>query len=87
MQESREENSRISWLARTVSTFVAAGYFSEDNKKAIEEAESITFDPIEKAIREEAASFSASGKAKAPAVENKVGSYEALMRLAKQTRD
>lgn len=60
---------------------------SDDNKKAIQAAEDITFDALEKAVRDEATEAANKPGAKPAPVDNKAGSFESLMRLAKQTRD
>lgn len=52
---SREEGLRFSWLARVLASYIAAGYMSDDNRKAIDGAALIAFDDIEAILRQEQA--------------------------------
>lgn len=49
---AREENSRFSWLARSISGFIAAGYMTDGKKenKAIKYAAELAYDDIEAAL-------------------------------------
>lgn len=51
--EDRAAWDRTAWQTRQLASFAAAGYMSEDNSKAIDAAQSIAFDPIDKARIEE----------------------------------
>lgn len=50
--EERAENGRVSWLARNISGFIAAGYMVEKGKEnpALKSAESLAYDDIEAAL-------------------------------------
>lgn len=71
----REENSRISWLARQVSSFVAAGYQIEKGKPnpALDAAQTLGYDDIEVAFLKAGPAEPAAPK------ENAVGSFERFM--------
>lgn len=47
--QERAENSRVSWLARSLSTFIAAGYMVEKGKEnpALKMAASLAYDDVE----------------------------------------
>ena len=83
--EARQENGRFSWLARTLSTFVAAGYMTDGKSEntAIKDAQNIAFDPIERAMLAHRASQPETKAAAEPAA----GSFEKIMGLMGQTRD
>lgn len=79
----REENSRISWLARTISTYIAAGYMVGEGKenKALKHAGQLAYDDIESLMLGNAPAASGGNSAQA---ENKPGSYERFMMMDSQ---
>lgn len=84
--EARQENTRYSWLARNLSQFVAGGYMTDGENPAIEYAQKLAFDDVERELMKEREAWE---KAHPPKIEaeNKPGSYEALIALMGQTRD
>lgn len=73
---AREENARFSWLARNLSSFIAAGYQVEKGKenKALAHAGLLAYDEVE-------ATLLGAEKPGQPK-ENGVGSYERFMQMA-----
>lgn len=74
--EERKENSRISWMTRTLAQYTAAGYMVGKNEenKALRQAEELAFDEIEAVL------LGAELKKKDPH-ENSNGSYERFMMM------
>ena len=69
---SRERKLELSWAVRTLASFVAAGYQTEDNSEAMEAVSNISIDDIEQAIMK--------SDLPVPPPEVKAGSTEKLMR-------
>lgn len=88
--DTREENARVSWLARNVATFIAASIMSDDNSEAIEAASRLAYDDVERAILSSDESVSdADWQPGDPAVvkrEPKAGSFESLVGALGGTR-
>jgi len=78
---AREENSRISWLARNIATYIAAGFEVGKGKEntALKHAKQLAYDDIEALML---GAEPAQGAVK-PA-ENKPGSYERFMMMNHQ---
>jgi hypothetical protein len=78
---AREENSRTSWLARNIATYIAAGFEVGKGKenKALTQASKLAYDDIEALML---GGTPSTGEAK-PA-ENKPGSYERFMMMNHQ---
>lgn len=72
--ESRVERTNLSWAVRTLATFIAAGYMTDGDNPAIEQAQEITLDDLEQQIMK--------ADLPKPEVKNepKKGSTETLMR-------
>lgn len=72
--ESRVERTNLSWAVRTLATFIAAGYMTDGDNPAIEQAQEITLDDLEQQIMK--------ADLPKPEVNNepKKGSTETLMR-------
>ncbi len=72
----REENSRYSWLARTLGGLVAAGYQVEKGQenKGLTYAATIAYDDIEAALLKD-------GPSQAAPKENGAGSFERFMMM------
>lgn len=72
-QARREEAARVSWLARTLSQYIAAGYMTDGKRPntALESAAVLGYDDIERAI------MTSPAVTQAPK-ENKKGSFEKL---------
>lgn len=79
--QTRQENSRFSWLARNIAGFIAAGYMIDKGKenKALDMAGKLAFDDIE-ALLLGAETSEAAGKPK----ENSAGSFERFMMMSSQ---
>ena len=77
----RDENSRFSWLARNLGSFIAAGYQIEQGKEnmGLKLAGQLAYDDIEAAIL----GASTSAGTSAPK-ENGNGSFERFMMMAGQ---
>jgi hypothetical protein len=79
--DNREENARISWLGRAITSFVAAGYMTDGDNPAIEMANQLSIDDIEHALLsyDSAEAWKPGDKA---IVKNEpsAGSFETLMR-------
>ncbi len=73
-QKERVENSRISWLTRTLAGYIVGGYMSDakDKKPALDAIAQLSLDDVE------AEYLKAGGP---PAGEPKTGSFERLMGL------
>lgn len=69
--DAREHKRELSWAVRTISSFIAAGYMSEDNK-GVEAAQDLTIDDIERKIID--------ANLPTPPPEIRTGSTEALLR-------
>ncbi len=78
--QSRQENGRFSWLARSLATYIAAGYMVEGENTAIADAAKLAMDEIEAALL--GVEPADNGK-KGP----KQGSYERLMGFISQKKD
>lgn len=74
----REENSRTSWLARQLATFVAQGYMVEGENKAVEAAQNLGYDDIE------IAALTGEVPPKPGEVRNRKGSFERLAQWGAQ---
>lgn len=78
----RQENSRFSWLGRTLSVAITGGYMTDEKtgNPAFEQAKMIAIDEIESVALEEMMARKKSEKAaEGPAV----GSYEKFMGMMK----
>jgi len=77
--ESREENARFSWLGRSVSTFIAAGYMiSGDDNPAVDAASKLAIDDVEAILVGATEEDEWKPGDKAIVKEPKVGSFEKL---------
>jgi hypothetical protein len=72
----REENSRASWVARNIATYVAAGFEVPKGKSntALDMAQKLSMDDVEHILLGGKVENAAGQK------ENGIGSYERLMR-------
>jgi len=90
-REDRQETSRISWLARTISQYVAGGYMTDGQREnvAVRYASQIAFDHIEEAALEAAAAREALKARTNETVmkEPARGSFEKMMQFMGQKRD
>lgn len=75
-QQAREENSRVSWMTRTLATYIAAGFMTDGKSKNpyLEKAPSLAMDQFEEALLKVAAETRSQ--------EPDQGSHEKLMRFA-----
>lgn len=80
-EASRAEDLRISWAVRNLATYIAGGYMTEGENKAVDIAQTISLDPVEQEFLEKAVPL----MEMAP-VEPKKGSTEKLLGLFSQTR-
>ncbi len=79
-REERKENSRFSWMTRTLAQFAAAGYMIEKGQenKALNQAERLAFDDVEAALLGHEPSDSNGPQ------DNGNGSYERIMMMMGQ---
>ncbi len=72
-QNNRNENSRISWLGRTLAQYISAGYMMDEKTEntALKEARLLSIDNVERLLLEEQVD-------KPKTYENKNGSFERL---------
>lgn len=75
----RQENSRLTWMTRTLSQFIVGGYFSSGGNAA-EIATRIAFDEVDRALAGTLGEKAAGG-GQTPA-ENSNGSFERFMSMA-----
>jgi len=77
-QTAREENSRTSWLARQIATYIAAGFETPKGKEneALKQAQQLAYDDVETALLK----MSEEVQDNIPAEDkNKPGSFERFM--------
>lgn len=76
----RQESGRISWLARSLGVLIAGGYQIPEGKPnpAMEQAQVLSFDDIERKLLEAAIAEPVAPK------ENSVGSFERFMMAMNQ---
>ena len=77
--ETREVSARFSWLARTISSFVAAGYMTDGDNPAIDAAGQLAIDEVEQALLSYSRAEDWKPGDKAVVKEPTPGSFEKLM--------
>lgn len=73
----REENGRVSWLARSIATFVAGGYMVDGDNPAVEKAQQLAYDDVEAKL----VGYEPKAAGGGP-IEPRQGSFERLMQFA-----